>query len=170
MKTFNEFLEDKAIAGGAGRRIAGRAKQAGKDALYDAGAAVMTGGTSLIPGLGGFVKAGVESMGDAGREWRERAAIKQATELAKQRVTQKARTRDPSIVERTVDSFNNISDKCAAYLTEEEKELIGARLIQAIKDGSVGFGYAQRMANEILTKKANEILRAVSASPTKVAV
>jgi hypothetical protein len=170
MKTFYEFLEGKAIGGGTGRRIASRAIEAGKDAVIDAATAAATGGMSLVPGLGGFVKAGVESMGDLGRGWREREAVKQATELARQRASQKAQTRDPSLVERTVDSINNISDECLAHLTEEEKESIGIGLIRAIKDGSVGHGHAQRMANEILTKKANDIMQAVSSSRPRVAV
>ena len=166
----NEFLEGKAIGGGVGKRIAGRAIEAGKDALVDAGAAVATGGMSLVPGLGGFVKAGVGGVGDLGRGWRERAAIKQATELARQRASQKATTRDPTLAQRTVDSFLDISDACLTYLTEKEKESIGIKLIQAIKDGSVGFGHAQRLANEMLTNKANQMMQAVSSSRTKVAV
>ena len=170
MKSFNDFLEGKAIGGGAGKRIAGRAFEAGKDALIDAGAAVATGGMSLVPGLGGFVRAGVGGAGDLGRGWRERAAIKKATELVMQGTSQKATTRDPSLVQRTVDSFLDISDECLVHLTEKEQESIGIKLIQAIKDGSVVPGHAQRLANGLLTNKANQIMQAVSSSRSKVAV
>ena len=91
-------------------------------------------------------------------------------ELASQRASQKAQTRDPSLIQRTVDNYVDISDACLAYLTEKERGQIASNLFQAIKDGSVGFGHAQKLANEMLTNKANQMMQAVSSSRTKVAV
>lgn len=170
MKTFHEFLEGKAIGSGVVSSLTGRAKAAAEDMATDAGVAAVTGGMSLIPGVGGVVKAAVGAVSDLKRAWREKRAVKQAIELASQRATQKAQTRDPSLVQRTVDTYVEISDACLAYLNEKEKDQIASNLLQAIKDGSVGSGYAQRLANEVLTNKANQIMRAVSSSRTKVAM
>ena len=170
MKTFNEFLEGKAIGSGVGSKLAGRAQAAAGDMATDAGVAAVTGGMSLVPGLGGVAKAAVGAVSDLKRAWRESRAVKQAMQLASQRATQKAQTRDPSLIQRTVDSYVNISDACLAYLTDKEKDQIAGNIVQAIKDGSVGFGHAQRLANELLTNKANQIMQAVSSSRTKVAI
>ena len=170
MKTFIEFLEAKAIGGGVGSNLAGRAKAAAGDMATDAGVAAVTGGMSLIPGLGGVAKAAIGAVSDLKRAWRENRAVKQAMELARQRASQKAQARDPSLIQRTVDNYVDISDACLAYLTEKERGQIASNLFQAIKDGSVYDGHAQRMANEILTKKANDILQAVSAVKIRVAV
>lgn len=170
MKTFHEFLEGKAIGSGVVSSLAGRAKAAAGDMATDAGVAAVTGGMSLVPGLGGVAKAAVGAVSDLKRAWRESRAVKQAMELASQRATQKAQTRDPSLIQRTVDSYVEISDACLAYLTEKEKGQIASNLFQAIKDGSVGSGHAQRLANEVLTNKANQMMQAVSSSRTKVAI
>jgi len=170
MISFYDFLEAKAIGSGVGSNLAGRAKAAVGDMATDAGVAAVTGGMSLVPGLGGVAKAAVGAVSDIKRAWRESRAVKQAMDLASQRATQKAQTRDPSLIQRTVDSYVDISDACLVYLTEAEKNDIAGRLMGAIKDGSVEFGYAQRVANEVLTNKANQIMRAVSSSRSKVAV
>jgi len=170
MKTFRDFLEAKAIGSSVGSRLAGRAAAAAGDMATDAGVAAATGGMSLIPGLGGVAKAAVGAVSDLKRAWRESRAVKQAMELASQRATQKAQTRDPSLIQRTVDSYVEISDACLTYLTEKERDQIAGNIVQAIKDGSVGSGHAQKLANELLTNKANQIMQAVSSSRTKVAI
>jgi hypothetical protein len=166
----NEFLEGKAIGSGVVSSLAGRAKAAAGDMATDAGVAAVTGGMSLVPGLGGVAKAAVGAVSDLKRAWRESRAVKQAMELASQMASQKAQTRDPSLIQRTVDNYVEISDACLNYLNEKERSQIVSNLFQAIKDGSVGSGHAQRLANEILTNKANQMMQAVSSSRSKVAV
>jgi hypothetical protein len=182
MKTFIEFLEMRIIGGSSADDLKKRGQQFVKDASAElgVGAAVAagTGGLAAVPAAvgtaatvaGSAVKFAVGAVSDVGRKWRENKAVKQAMELASQRVTQKAQTRDPSLIQRTVDNYVEISDACLAYLTEQEKGQIASNLFQAIKDGSVGFGHAQNLANEMLTNKANQIMQAVSSSRTKVAV
>lgn len=157
MKTFYEFLEAKAIGGGVGERLAGRAKAAAGDMAVDAGAAAATGGMSLVPGLGGVAKAAVGAIGDLGRAWRERAAIKSAVELARKTISSKGMARDPQIAQKIVDSYIHIPDEFLKHLSQQEQDQIAANLMSAIKDGSVQDHHAQKLAAEFLKRKVAEM-------------
>lgn len=115
MKSFYEFMEAKAIGSGLGSRLAGRAASAAGDIATDAGAAVATGGMSLVPGLGGVAKAAVGAVGDLGRAWREKAAVKAALNLARSTISFKGAARDPQSAQRIADSYADLPDGFLKY-------------------------------------------------------
>lgn len=157
MMSFYEFVEAKAIGSGLGSRLAGRAASAAGDVATDAGAAVATGGMSLIPGLGGVAKAAVGAMGDLGRAWRERAAVRAAADLARKTISSKGAARDPQVVQRIVDSYTHMPDEFLKHLSASEQDQIASSLMDAIKAGSVQDHHAQLLAVDILKRKADEI-------------
>lgn len=157
MISFYEFMEAKAIGSGLGSRLAGRAASAAGDIATDAGAAAATGGMSLIPGLGGVAKAAVGAVGDLGRAWREKAAVKAAMELARKTISSKGAARDPQMAQKIVDSYIDLPDGFLKYLSQQEQDQIASSLMSAIKAGSVQDHHAQRVAAEMLKTKINEM-------------
>lgn len=162
MKSFSEYIESNILqsgknAQGAVRTIAGAAGQLALDAS-GVGAA-FTLGSALLKGASQAKKA-----------WFGRSSIKQAAEIAKKNMLSKAQNRDPSLVDRTVLSYFDVSDQVLQYLSEEEKENISQQTINAVNQNSISPGFSQQIANQILTTKYQNIMKAVQNSKPKTVV
>lgn len=173
MKTFLAFLEKRVIGQNTGERIYGRAKKAFDNVADDltndlVGKSVELAGGAAGAVPGAIVKGLLGAASDMRRSWREKDVVKKAEEIARRSYSQKALSRDPSLTQRTVDSYLDISDSCLKHLTERDKDQVAARVMEAVKTGSVVSGHAQKIANKILEDRANEMLDAVRQSQTKV--
>ena len=162
MKSFAEYIESNILqyrkdAQGAVRTIAGAAGQLALDASGMSTA--FTLGSALLRGASQAKKA-----------WFGRSSIKQAAEMAKKNMLSKAQNRDPSLVDRTVMSYFDVSDQTLQYLSEEEKENISQQSTNAVNQNSISPGFSQQVANQILTTKSQNIMTAIQNSKPKTVV
>jgi hypothetical protein len=162
MKSFREYTESNIVQSrkntqGAVRTIAGAAGQIALDASGVGTAFAL--GSALLKGASQAKKA-----------WFGRSSIKQATEIAKKNMLSKAQNRDPSLVDRTVLSYFDVSDQVLQYLSDEEKEKISQQAMNAVKQNSISSGFSQQIANQILTIKSKNIMRAIQNSNSKKVV
>lgn len=161
VKSFAEYRESNIIqsgnAQGLVKTIAGTAGQLTLDA----------GGVSTAFTLGSALLRGASQ---AKKAWFGRSSIKQAAEIAKKNMLSKAQNRDPSLVDRTVLSYFDVSDQTLQYLTEKEKENISQQAINAVNQNSISSGFSQQIANQILTAKSENIMKAVQISKPKTVV
>ena len=162
MQTFKQFLEASIVQPQrTTRQVASTVVgTAGQLALDAAGVgAAFTLGTALLKGASQVKKA-----------WLGNSSIKQAAEMAKKNMLAKAQYRDPSLVDRAVLSYFDVSDQTLQYLTEKEKENISQQAMSAVSQNSISSGFAQQIANDILTTKSKNIMKAVQNSQPKTVV
>lgn len=163
MITFQEYLKEMSIiqpkqsASGAASSVASAALNLAADAS----------GVGTALNLGSAFLKGVSALKKA---WFERSSIKQAIEIAKKNMLSKAQNRDPSLVDRTVASYFDVSDQTLQYLSEQEKENISQQAMNAVSQGQVSSGFSQNIANQILQNKAQSITQAVQNSRPQTVV
>ena len=161
MKKFSEYIESSILQSGIGKKT-GRtiASAAGQLALDASGAgAAYTIGSALLRGASQAKKA-----------WMASSSVKEAIEIAKTKMLSKAQNRDPSLIDRTVMSYFDVSDQTLQYLSEQEKENISKQAMNAVNQNSISPGFSQQIANQILTTKVQNITKAIQDSKPKTIV
>ena len=170
MKSFNKWLEQRKINEGIDAlKLGGEgnlASRLGKIAVNTATNATM----SLVGGEGGpdvnAVQAVVGGVGDAisqlKKSWRQRRGVDWARqETAKKSVTPKGQRRHPDLVQKLVDSQNDLDEEFLKHLSKAEQDQVEKNLVQAINNGSVTDHHANRFAASIIKKKAEDMMALV---------
>lgn len=163
MITFQEYLKEMSIVQ-PGQSASGAVSSVASAALNLA-ADVSGVGTAL--NLSSAFLKGASALKKA---WFERASVKQAIEISKKNMLSKAQNRDPSLVDRTVASYFDVSDQTLQYLSDQEKENISQQVMNAVSRGQVSPGFSQNIANQILQNKAQSIAQAIQNSQPRTLV
>lgn len=157
MITFQEYLREMSIV-------------QPKQNVLGASSSMTSGALNLAAdaaGVGAAINLGsvfLKGMSALKKAWFERSAIKKATEVAKKNMLSKAQTRDPSLVDRTVAAYFDVSDQTLQNLDEKEKESISQKAIEAANSGQISPGFTQQIVNQYLQNKAQNIMLAIQNS------
>lgn len=169
MKTFKEFLElledNKRLVGDiTNMQIAGdtlnSVKKVATSAVIDA------------TGLGlakNIFDAALGQRRNVVKKIQDDAAIMKATEIIRSRISNKAQNR-PGNIDKIINSYVSASEESQALLNDQERQLIVNSIIQAINNGSISSGFAQKLVNDTLQSKMTAIQNILSSSKPRSVV
>jgi hypothetical protein len=166
VKTFKEFLElledDKPFLGNVtNMRIVGDTVNSVRKVATNA--AIDYSGLGLAKNI---FDAALGQRKNVVKKIQDDAAIMKAKEIIRSRISNKAQNR-PGNIDKIISSYVSASEESEALLNDQERQLIIDSLVQAINNGSISSGFAQKMVNDILRHKITAIQNVLSSSKPK---
>lgn len=163
MITFYEFMEGD-LVGGQNMKLVGGAKDTAKEIALDTVA-------GLAGPFGGVAKAIAQFA------WNNRHNVKNKIndDITLNNIKQKISTgllakkfqESGRSIDELVSAFVGVSDESQSYLSQQEIEQIRKKILEAANDGSLDYGYAQKLTNEVLVEKINQIQNVIKTSSPK---